>query len=211
MPHPGPEQSAAMRRCDVHAVGAGPTRAWIRSFPLAAICIVAAASAASGQARRPRPTAQGVVFRSGAWVVRRSLDPTTSAPSCRTEPLRTRRIVRRAATPGGAAETVDQVALRAGPNGFVFLVNLDTDLSAYSLRFGNEPALPTQLPTAEERRQSAIVIEGDNFLHLLAVTRLRVQVLQRESGRVTTDDIDLRGLARAFQFGQTSAKCQAGH
>ncbi len=195
----------------MHAVGAGSTPAWIRSFPLAAICLVVAVSSASGQARRPRPTAQGVIFRSGAWVVRRTADPTTSAPSCRTEPLRTRRIVRRAARPGGAAETVDQVALRPGPGGFVFFVNLDTDLSAYSLRFGNEPALPTQLPTAEERRQSTILIEGDNFLHLLAVTRLRVQVLQRESGRVTTEDIDLRGLAKAFQFGQTNAKCQPGH
>ncbi len=192
------------------AVEAGPIRAWIRGIPLAAICLVAAASSASGQVRHPRATAQGVVFRSGAWVVRRSVDPATSAPSCRTEPLRTRRIVRPAATPDGASDTVDQVALRTGPNGLVFFVNLDTELSAYSLRFGNEPTLPTQLPTAEERRQSAILIEGESIRHLLAVTRLRVQVLQRESGRVTTEDIDLRGLAKARQFAQTSPKCRAG-
>ena len=193
-----------------HALGALK-----RSVVLTVAVLAAVAPAASAQASRQRRAARrtvprGLVFRSGAWMVRRAVDAKTGTPSCRVEPARTGRIVHEAVA-GGVPDTVEQVALSAGPNGYVFTINLQKSLSAYSLRFGNEPPLPTQLATDRERSLAAIAIQGEDFLHLLAVTRLRVHVLQRESGRVTTEDIDLRGLAKAFQFGQTSAKCQAGH
>jgi hypothetical protein len=164
-----------------------------------------AAPAATAQAPRPR-----VVFRSGTWVVRRTIDPMTDAPDCRAEPATVRRVIRPATTPGGVPDTLDHVVLNTGPNGYVFFIAMDRPVTGYILRFGNETAQPMRLATDLEQHLSAVVLQGDDLTHLLTVSRLRAQVYSLESkASIVDEDIDLRGMAAAHEFAQTNARCRA--
>lgn len=47
---------------------------------------------------------------------------------------------------------------------------------AYSLRFDNDAALPTEIPSSSEARMGAFFVEGQRFKRLLSSQRLRIQV-----------------------------------
>ncbi|HYN83250.1 MAG TPA: hypothetical protein VES88_17360 [Gemmatimonadaceae bacterium] len=76
-----------------------------------------------------------------------------------------------------------------------------------TLRFGDEPALPLRLPTRAEKSVSAVILEDDDFLKVLASARLRLQVVT-VLDNVLTDDIALTGLRAAHDFIATNAACQ---
>lgn len=77
------------------------------------------------------------------------------------------------------------------------------------LRFGTEPALPMRVATPIEQAISSVIIRGEDFAHLLKVTRLRIQVYMLEPSNIVNEDIDVSGMAAAHQFTISSSRCQA--
>ncbi len=74
-----------------------------------------------------------------------------------------------------------------------------------TLRYGTEPAEKLRLPTRDEKSISAVILKDDAFSHLLASSRLRVQVLTVLDD-LLYEDIDLTGAQEAYAY-MKSSKC----
>ncbi len=93
---------------------------------------------------------------------------------------------------------------------YVLFISMEKGVSGYILRFGDEPALPMRTATELEQNLSSVVIQGEDFEHLLKVTWLRVQVYVVEpTTSILNEDLDLHGMAAAHQFTLSSPRCRA--
>jgi len=154
-----------------------------RWIVLAGVALLAASRAQAQDTPAP------IVFRSGAWVVRRAIDPMTDRPSCVATPL---------ASPFRVEVDSSSLYIAIRPGG----------VQAVTVRYGEEPAAPLRIATDVERQLGAVALEGEDFAHVLRVARLRVQVLTRFNTGILVD-LDLHGALEARQFLLASPVCRA--
>lgn len=149
----------------------------------AAATTIAVATTTQNTANSPKTAKQ---FRSHEWVVDESVDAMTDKKTCTA-------LYKNQWTIQGTAKDL-YISLK-GRGG----------VSAYKLRFNDDPPMSLQLATSIEKSLSAVDL-GPNFQQAYEGTRLRVQV-STVLNSLIVEDIDLSGFKDAVDY--IRAQCGA--
>lgn len=121
-----------------------------------------------------------VVFKNDNWSVRRTLDPMTDKPSC-------------------VGIYRNRFDVQLAQRDFFITMRGKGGVSAYTLRFDDEPAQPLRLAQDIEKRIGAVNLEYSEFDKLLNSKRLRIRISTLIRG-IVDEDISLIGLREAHTF-----------
>lgn len=127
---------------------------------------------------------QPVVYRSGVWEVRKSVDPMTDKVTC-------------TGVYGkefGYQVTDDSLFLRVRGG-----------VKSVTLRYGNNQPERLRLPSSMEEKMNFIILEGGEFRKLLSVNRLRTQALTYIRG-IDSKDINITGINDVVTFIKSGCK-----
>lgn len=118
-----------------------------------------------------------VVFQSGNWQVRRSIDP--------------------------MKDTVNCTGIFKGKNGVQLntdslLVSIKGGIQGVTLRFDDKPARSFRQAEKMEKDVSVVIMEGLDFKEAIESNRLRVEALTLVRG-VQNEDLDLSGIKAALE------------
>jgi hypothetical protein len=127
---------------------------------------------------------QPIVYKSGQWDVRKSVDSMTDKVTC---------------------TGVHRKSFGYQVSADALYLNVRGSLKSVTLRYGNNKPEPLRLATDLERDISSMILKGGEFRKLLTVNRLRTQSLTYLDS-LDSKDINLSGINKVVAFIKAGCK-----